>query len=392
MYYINNFEHLLMSTKLANPFVITGRIPAEYFCDRVEETKRIVRVVTNEGNIVLMSPRRMGKSRLVQHCLSFPAISEHYNTFYIDLLHTSSLREFTYIFGKTVFKSLTNFGQKVMLSFVQALQSLSGTFGLDASTGLPTFTIEISRIVSPEFTLGEIFSWLESVDIPSIICFDEFQQISNYPENKNGEVEALLRSHIQHMRNARFIYSGSERHLLMEMFFTKAKPFYNSADQLNLKSINIDVYADFASSMFRAYGKDIDEEVVRKYFNKLDGTTYYIQKLMHESFIDCASGEKCNESVVEAALQSIIEEKSDNFDYMLGTLTERQKDALFAIAKEEQADHIMSVAFIKKHGIATPSVMQTAVNKLLQMDLITVENGVYSVSDILLRIYLQSIR
>ena len=66
---------------LKNPFVIIGDIPEPYFCDREAETQKIIRTITNEGNIVLVSPRRMGKSRLVKHVFNQPEISEHYLTF-----------------------------------------------------------------------------------------------------------------------------------------------------------------------------------------------------------------------------------------------------------------------------------------------------------------------
>ena len=72
-----------MQNTLNNPFVIIGDIPEPYFCDREVETKQIIRTITNEGNIVLMSPRRMGKSRLVKHVFKQPQIAEHYQTFYI---------------------------------------------------------------------------------------------------------------------------------------------------------------------------------------------------------------------------------------------------------------------------------------------------------------------
>ena len=97
---------------LKNPFVIIGDIPEPYFCDREAETQKIIRTITNEGNIVLVSPRRMGKSRLVKHVFKQPEVSEHYLTFYIDLLHTSSIREFAYTFGKTVFEQLKSKNEK----------------------------------------------------------------------------------------------------------------------------------------------------------------------------------------------------------------------------------------------------------------------------------------
>ena len=91
---------------MKNPFIITGRIPEEYFCDRKLETQKMIRVLTNGGNICLMSPRRMGKSKLIQFCYDKQELSEGYYTFYIDILHTSSLAEFTYVFGQKVFEVL----------------------------------------------------------------------------------------------------------------------------------------------------------------------------------------------------------------------------------------------------------------------------------------------
>ena len=86
---------------------------------------------------------------------------------------------------------------------------------IDPLSNMPQFGLSLNQDAQAEYTFESIFRYLESADKPCIVCFDEFQQIAKYPE-KN--VEALLRSHIQHMRNARFIFSGSERHLLEEMF------------------------------------------------------------------------------------------------------------------------------------------------------------------------------
>ena len=81
--------------RIRNPFVVTGKIAPEYFCDRVEESARLIKSVTNGNNLVIISPRRMGKTGLIQFCYDKPEIREEYYTFFIDILHTSSLREFT---------------------------------------------------------------------------------------------------------------------------------------------------------------------------------------------------------------------------------------------------------------------------------------------------------
>ena len=204
---------------MKNPFIITGKIPEEYFCDRRLETQKIIRSISNGDNICLMSPRRMGKSKLIQFCYDKPELKEHYYTFYIDILHTSSLAEFTYIFGQKVFDTLRSRSDKMLRTFILGLKSLNAKFGFDAGSNMPMFSIELGDIVRPEYTLNEIFTCLEKADQPCIIAFDEFQQIGKYPE-KN--VEALLRSYIQQLSNVNFIFAGSERHLISKMFLSSA--------------------------------------------------------------------------------------------------------------------------------------------------------------------------
>ena len=340
---------------LKNPFVIIGDIPEPYFCDREAETQKIIRTITNEGNIVLVSPRRMGKSRLVKHIFKQPEISEHYQTFYIDLLHTSSIREFAYTFGKTV---------------------------------LPTFTLEMGRIQSPEYTIQEVMGWLEESKTPCIVCFDEFQRINKYPDNKQGQVEAMLRGIIQHLRNVNFIFAGSEQHLLSEMFFSSAKPFYNSADQLNLNPLKIDVYTDFVRSWMEQYKKSIDIDAFRFYYEKFEGTTYYLQKLMHEAFIDCDAGAVCDKTLLDKTYIRMLEEARESASKLLGTLTEHQKSALYAIAREGKAERVLSAAFIKRHALVSTSSMQSAIKKLIEMELISMRNNTYSLTDIMMRLYI----
>lgn len=377
-----------MTRTLKNPFVIVGDIPEAYFCDREDETRKIIRTITNESNIVLMSPRRMGKSRLVKHVFKQEQIANHYQTFYIDLLHTSSIREFAYTFGKTVFDQLKTRNEKRLQSLVLALKSIAGTFGFDPLTGLPTFTLEMGRIQSPEYTIQEIMGWLEECDDPCIVCFDEFQRISKYPDNKHGQVEAMLRGIIQHLRNVNFIFAGSEQHLLSEMFFSSAKPFYNSADQLNLNPLKIDVYADFVKSWMNQYGKSIDIDALCYYYEKFEGTTYCLQKMMHEAFIDCEAGTTCDRAILDKTYTTMLEEVQESIYKLLSTLTEHQKSALYAIAREGRAERVLSAAFIKRNALPSASSMQSAIKKLTEMEYVSATGNTYYVSDIMMRLSL----
>lgn len=111
-----------------------------------------------------------------------PEIKNEYYTFFVDILHTSSLKEFTYVLGKEIFETLQPLSRKMTVSFMQALKSISGKFGFDALTGLPTFSIELGDIERPEFMLEEIFGYLEKADKPCVVAIDEFQQVAKFPE------------------------------------------------------------------------------------------------------------------------------------------------------------------------------------------------------------------
>ena len=225
-----------MGTTSKNPFIVVGRIEPQYFCDREAETATLLKAIGAGNNVTLISPRRMGKTGLINHLFEQPAIADNYHTVFIDILHTGSLRELTHQLGRAVFDMVMPLGGKVVTTFLHALHSLAGKFGFDAMTGMPTFSIDLGDITRPALTLEEIFTYLDNADRPCLVAIDEFQQIAAYPE-KN--IEALLRSHVQRAANSRFIFAGSEFHILQEMFLKSARPFYNSTDMLELKAIDL---------------------------------------------------------------------------------------------------------------------------------------------------------
>lgn len=171
---------------MENPFVVVGKIPDKYFCDRELETKKLVHSITNGNNLVLISLRRMGKTGLIQHCYAQKELDEKYYTFFVDILHTASLQEFTFALGKEIYRQIVPKGKKLSLTFLQTIKSIAGKFGVDPITGLPSFNIDLGDIEKPELTLEEIFTYLEHADKPCIVAIDEFQQIHKYPE-KNIE-------------------------------------------------------------------------------------------------------------------------------------------------------------------------------------------------------------
>lgn len=369
----------------ANPFIASGKIPAELFCDRKDESKRLIQSLTNGANVVLMSPRRVGKTQLIYHCFDKPTIKDNYIVFFVDILKTSSLQEFTYELGKSVFNTLASRGQKMQKLALATMRSLMGNITIDPMTALPVFGLAIGNIQNPSYSLEEIFNTLELAGKRCIVAIDEFQQITNYPE-KN--IEATLRTHMQKTANAQFIFAGSERHLLEEMFLDSARPFYNSADIQNLDVIEENKYAEFVNHHFDTNSKKIETEAIGYVYRLFEGNTYYNQKTFREAFSQTSKGEVCTTDKVKNAINLMIKEADHHYSEILSRLTLPQKELLYAIASDGHARQITSGAFIRKHRLTSASSVQQAIKKLLSLNLVTTSMGEYFVSDQLMYLWL----
>ena len=367
---------------MENPFYITGIIPEPYFCDRERETTWMVRTIGNKAHILLTSPRRMGKTQLMRHVFEQPSIKGSYYTFYTDIYATTSLHELVLFLSKEIYSVLVPKGKAALDKFLAGLHSLAGSFGYDPVSNTPTFNIKLGDIHSPELTLEEIFCYLEQADKPCIFAIDEFQQIANYPE-KN--VEAMLRTHIQKMNNCLFIYAGSNRHVLENMFNSAAKPFYNSAEQIYLDSISKDIYTTFAQEQFANANRKITSEAASLAYDLFDGHTYYVHNVLHNAFAYIDADKVIDEADIHQVLNDILEEKGRSFASVMNQLNFQQKESLIAIAKEGKASGVTSVAFVKKHALKSPSSVQYAISALLEKQLLTYQSEertkMYSVAD-----------
>lgn len=370
---------------IINPFIVSGKIPEAYFCDRVDEAAQLEKSLTNQLNVVLTSSRRMGKTSLVDFVFEKPSIKDEYITIFIDILQTTTFREFIFTLGTAVFDTVATRSEKWRKQFVTFMKSLSGSFGYDPIQNTPTFDIRLGDIQQPEYTLREIFQYLESVDKRCLVVIDEFQQITRYPE-KN--VEEILRTHIQKLSNANFVFSGSRRRLMEEMFFSAKRPFYQSAKPLRLEAIDREVYFDFALSHFQKAGKTISKEAFNHVYDTFWGVTLYVQRLMKDAYIETSSDMTCDVDMVKRLIENYIKENDSHLREQLSFITEAQKELLYAIHAEGQVQSITSSAFNKKHRLRSPSSTQSAALKLLEYDLITRKEKTYSLSDSLLSLWL----
>jgi len=363
---------------MKNPFLVGGYVSTKYFCDREKETAELIRKVTNGNNLVLISPRRMGKTGLIDHCFSNPKITKTYYTFYADIYATSNLKEFVFKIGREIFETLKPKGKKFIDRFFAGITSLRPAFKLDEVTGAPVFDIGMGDIRTAEFTLEEIFNYLESADKQCIVAIDEFQQIVKYPE-KN--IEALLRTYVQRCKNVVFIFSGSRRHIMQNIFFSSSRPFYQSAALLNLEAIDKKKYTTFVVNHFSEDQKKISPELIDKIYELFEGYTWYMQAIFNEVFSLMDIGGSCTLDDLQMAIKNKIASYEKIFLTTLSLLPDRQKELLYAIAKDGKAINITSGDFVKKHSLHSTASVQTSAKQLLEKEIITSENNVFQVDD-----------
>lgn len=370
---------------MINPFVTNGYVGAEYFCDRVQETKDITAWLQNGNNIALISPRRYGKTDLIRHCFGQNDIKKRYYTFIIDIYSTKSLSEMVNKMGRTILEVLKPKGKRHWESFLNMLHSLKAGITYDAM-GQPSWNVSVGDIVNPNNTLDEIFHYLQHADKRCLVAIDEFQQILKYSDTN---VEAALRTYVQYCSNANFVFMGSQRHLMGAMFVSPNRPFYQSVTVMNLNLIDMEKYWTFCKIHFEHAGKTIDKEVVEQLYAQFEGVTFYLQKVMNVLFMRTDEGGHCTLSELQPAIDYIVDFTHLTYEDLMYQLPEKQSLVLKAIAEEGKVVQVTSGKFAKRYGLVSPSAVKSAVNALLDKDLITQDKGVYQVYDKFLEIWLK---
>lgn len=288
------------------------------------------------------------------------------------------MKELVFTLGKHIFETLKPKGTKFIEQFFDIISSLRPAFKLDTMSGQPVFDIGIGDIRQPLLSLEEIFNYLEKADRRCLLAIDEFQQIEKYPE-KN--VEATLRTFIQKSKNITFIFSGSQRHMMQNIFFSASRPFYQSAALLNLEPIALEEYNKFIKKHFHKAGRKTSDECIERIYNLMDGHTWYIQTIFNRLYEQLDSGEDMSIAIANEVLNKIVESNKTVYQSMVSMLSERQKELLFAIGKDGEAIEITSSEFIKKHGLSSASTAQSSAKQLLDKELITKEGNIYKVYD-----------
>lgn len=371
---------------LSNPFVIGKYVDKDYFCDREKESEMLVHHIVNGRNVAIMSERRLGKTGLIEHVFA-NGLPDGYEPFLIDIYTCRNLREMVYLLATEVFKKIGR-KQSMVERLLQTVRSLKTTISYDAVTGFPEIGFGLGEIQQPEVTLDEVLDYLETSDAVCIVAVDEFQKIASF-EEKN--VEALLRTKIQHLKKTQFVFAGSERHLLEGIFNDPLRPFYNSVVFMQLQPIEKGVYANFCQQLFHRYGKSVSPALVERLYECFQGITWYLQLSMNEAFTMVERGGHVGEEAYGQILNHLVDSKRFTFEDRYASLTEKQKMVLLAIASEfPNQPTLTSQEFISTYGLKTASSVQTAVKGLVEKGILSDNHGVRRPTDLLFMLWLKN--
>ena len=364
-----------------NPFIIKSYESKELFCDREEELQQLLRNTTGHIDTTLISQRRIGKTGLILRLFDELSITHpDIQTIYMDIFASRNLDDFIKMMAEAAmraFRPKSSLLDKLML-FIKALRP---QISFDPITGEPQLQISYQTSHEKEYTLRGLFEFLDSQNTPIVLAIDEFQQIREYPEQN---MEALLRTYIQQTKNITFIFCGSKKHIMTDIFANARKPFYSSTAFITLDKIPIEKYKTFIVKLFNQKNRTIQHEAADFILEWTRRHTFYTQQLCHTIYDNGATDIGLDD--VKHACAQLMQQGEAVYLQYRQMLTEKQWNFMIAIAKEGSVTQITSAEFLRKHKIGTPSTARKQTDSLCEKGLLNAETTLhrteYTVNDV----------
>lgn len=350
--------------KNINPFIIKGYYSKNFFCNRNHELKILQTNFENGVNTTLISPRKIGKSGLIFRFYDELVSRKEIECIYVDIYSSNSLSDFIRHMAEAILRKFPQ-RTKIGAGFFKHIQRLRPVITFDPLTGNPQIQIAYQTDSEKEFTLFGLLEFLEKQEKSIVLAIDEFQQISTYPE-KN--IESLLRTYIQSIKNIHFIFCGSNEHLMTEMFSSSKRPFFASTRLLFLEKLDASEYGEFIKHHFEKSNKRIAEEAIHFILDWTKRHTFYTQNVCNAVF---SKGEEhISLEDVKKVISEILKENEPFYFQYRQFLTDSQWNFLIALAKEEEVIQITAQKFINTYSIGTPANSKRILQSLLDKELI----------------------
>ena len=364
-----------------NPFTLKEIPDGAAFCNRQKELKDLIGFGSAGENVLLYSPRRYGKTSLVRkvqgHLESGGAI-----TAYCDLFGISSIEDIAGRIARSIY-TITRKDESLFQMAIRFLTSFRPVLSPSPDGGVSVSVQPAYRSGSWEL-LDNTMEALEKFvqDVPNLVhvALDEFQEITEIEDSLR--VEGRLRHYIQRMKCG-FVFVGSRRRILLEMFNDRKRPFFQSTINYELGTLPREELIDFMVSKFEETGKVLSKDLGAHVCDLFGNHPYYIQKFCFFLFdrVECT----VTPEEVSEIYRLVLESERALFEAVLRRLTAKQIAVLAAVAKEP-TKKIFAAEYMERHGLKSTGGIQRGLSVLTGEDLVEQHpsDGIWTVVDPLL--------
>lgn len=359
---------------MGKAFVYGMSVGGDNFTDRIEETKRIKLDFENGINVILISPRRMGKTSLIKKVIS-EMDSPEIKVVYMDIYDCRSEYDFYNRFAGTMMKSTGNQLEQVMENIKRFLVRVSPKLSFSPE---PNSEFSVSLGITPkDYSPEEILDLPERIakeqGIKIVVCIDEFQQIGEFADSLI--VQKRLRGVWQHHQHVSYCFFGSKKHLMENIFQSRRMPFYQFGEMLHLKCIPTEYWVPFICSRFEKYGKKISEEYAARICHTVKNYSSYVQQLawnvMAETEIEV------NEESFTEGFNALLEQNSSLFIQQTEGLTTYQLNFIRLLCNGIHSG-FNTQSVVELYSLGSKSNVDRIKKCLIDRELITIEKeGVF---------------
>jgi AAA+ ATPase superfamily predicted ATPase len=370
-----------------NPFHFGIIVSGEDFCNREAEINEIEKDIRNHQNSIIYSPRRYGKSSLIFEVFRRLAGYKNIITVYVNLYSMLTERDFVDLYNRALFKALTKTPRTILELIGRYLKSIRPKVTVKPDGG---FDIGIEYMPEINEALEDIMAvplrYAEETGKTISIAFDEFQQIVSI---QNTTLERKVRNIIQeHSGKISYIFLGSKRHVMEEMFFNPNQPFYRAAKHIPLTKIERSKMLSFIIKKFSQTGKKISKECAEHIVDTVDNHPYYIQHLCH-SLWDL-SGSEIDMGTIHSALFDTLSRESAVLTEIWDRLKLNQRKVMVALGLKKEQEGIYSQEVLHRYRLPPVSTLQKALRSLLEQELIHKVNGDYQIEDVFFKLWIKN--
>lgn len=368
--------------KTQNPFYYGEEVAGEFFTNRKKEIEDLVRDLIRGQNVIVLSPRRYGKTSLMKKVLSQLA-AKGLLTYYINLYSATSKHKFIDIYGRAITKgmSATKIEQAINL-LKNLLPHLIPKITINPP-GLPEIEFDYGKKVkSVAPILEDLYEAVEKYarrkKRSAVIVFDEFQEIMSLEDD---EIERSMRQYVQSQKGVTYVFMGSKKHLMQKLFNDVNRPFYKSGRIFPLAKISSQDFAVFIKSCFSKSRISISDATIENILKVTECHPYYTQLLCSILWDRNIGKEKINDESIISAVEEAISRESSTYSAIWDGISRKKKLLLEALARGG-GNNVFSQSYISEFDLGSPSAVQKGIKVLQTKEIIDRENGIITFSDI----------